>query len=120
MSYDIYLYHSDVKKKVDRGFEIDDFDPPVFLETDVKRFLAGLSEYGYQLESEDEEVQEFVKTVSGCPIQVSVFSSEIAFSVPYGDNSNEAIFEAFKDASVLSDTKSMVLYDPQTEEWVSK
>jgi hypothetical protein len=119
MSYDIYIYHSTVKEKVGQGLAIDEFEPPFLLEEDVKRFLDRLPGYGYQLEFEDKEHKEFIKTVSDCPIQVHLYTTEIAFSIPYWKNCEEAIFEALQDASVLSDSGSMVIYDPQTGEWAS-
>jgi len=117
MSYDIYIYHRTVKEKVKQGLDIDEFEHPILLKDDMKRFLDELPGYGYQLEFEDNESKGFIKTVNECPIQVSVFATEIAFSIPYWKNSDYAIFEALEDTSRLSHSESMVIYNPQTGEW---
>jgi hypothetical protein len=61
--------------------------------------------------------QEFVREVGRCPIQVAIFKTEIAFSVPYWDDGS-AISEALQDASELADTDGWVFYDPQTDTWL--
>jgi hypothetical protein len=46
-----------------------------------------------------------------------VFRTEIAFSVPYWDDAENAIFEALQTARELADIGDIVVYDPQTGGW---
>lgn len=117
MSYDIAIFHSSVKQKIDHGFKIDCFEHSRFEEKDLARFLERLVKYGYKPENEHASIKAFIKEVNACPIQVHIFSTQISFSVPYWSNSESAIFEALQDANELSDSEDMVLYDQQTGEW---
>ena len=115
MSHSISIFHPGVKQNFDEGLGLDEFDHPELEKLEMDRFYARLQKYGYELESEDSRSKVFVKLVANCTIQVSVFRSEISFRVPYGFI--EATFEALQDASELSDSDGMVLYDNQTGEW---
>ncbi len=117
MSYDISIVHSSVKQKVEAGEELDAFEHQPLEEDEIKAFLDRLPGYGYQLELETPEIKSFVKQVMACPIQVTVFDTEISFSVPYWENAEQAIFEALQDASEMCDSGKLALYDPQTGEW---
>lgn len=118
MSYSIYIFHPEVKQRVDSGLEIDEFEHPPLNPSEVAVFLERLETYEYESESKNPESTEYVKNVGGCPITVSIYNTEISFSVPFWEGSNEAIYEAIQDAIELSDSDEMVLYDPQTEEWI--
>lgn len=118
MSYDVYIYHSRVAESVRSGIELDEFDHPPIEPVDLSRFLDRLVKYGYREEQESANNREFIKEIGGCPIQVSVFATEIAFSVPYWDNMAAALAEALQDASELADSDTTALFDPQTEEWM--
>jgi hypothetical protein len=117
MSYDISIFHISVKQKVDEGLVLDGFEHPFLEEKDVARFLERLVKYAYKVESEDTSMKTFMKEVNGCPIEVHVFDTEISFSVPFWESSRSAIFEALQDATELSDSDTMALYDPQAGEW---
>ena len=82
----------------------------------VRNFLDRLQKYGYHLEDETPRRKGFVKQVGDCPVQVGVYDTQIAFSVPYW-NSEDAIFEALQDASELCDSDGLALFNPQTGEW---
>lgn len=117
MSYDIGIYHPSVRDRVEGGEEMDEFDHPQLDAAAVGRFVDALAGCGYGAEPSTSECRAFVKEVSGIPIQVHVFSTEIAFSVPYGKDSKDTIFEALQDASELIEPEHMCLFDSQTGEW---
>jgi hypothetical protein len=118
MSYDVSIFHPMVKQKFDEGLEMDEFEHLPIEKADLIRFFERLEKYGYELEAENPRSKEFVRQVEGCPIQVAVFDTQISFSVPFWENSKAAIFEALQDATELSDSDGMVLYDKQTGERV--
>src|SRR5262245_10471426 len=117
MSYDLGIYHPTVRGRVDGGEEMDEFDHPPLDAASVSRFVESLSAWGYRPEPSTPDCRTFVKSVSGTPVQVHVFATEIAFSVPYGSNSRDAIFEALQDASELVEPEHMCMFNPQTGEW---
>ncbi|WP_153067380.1 hypothetical protein [Steroidobacter cummioxidans] len=115
MSYDIYLYHPSVREESEHGRELDEFSHPSLHKSAVTQFLRGLEQYGYELQSQTAERKTFTKPVGEAQIDVSVYDTEIAFTVAAGDA--DGIFEALQDASELCDSEHMVLFDPQTGEW---
>jgi hypothetical protein len=117
VSYSVLIFDASVKAAAAAGQELDEFKHAPISSSDMERFLARLEKYGYELESENPRSREYVKHVAGCPIQLSVFPSEIAFSVPFWKGSESAIPEALQDASELSDSETTVLFNPQTNEW---
>ena len=117
MSYDIGIYHPTVRSRVESGEEIDGFDHPQIDSAAVARFVESLATYGYKPQPSTPDCREFLKLVSGNPIQVHIFTTEIAFSVPYGNNSKDATFEALQDASELLEHEHMSLFDPQSGGW---
>ena len=117
MSYDIYLFHPSVRQQVEQGRELDEFNHPPLDSSAVEKFINNLAAYGYRLESTTPECRSFIKNMDGCPIQVSVFTTEIAFTIPYWENSQDAIREALQDACDIPEPEAMVLFDPQTGEW---
>jgi hypothetical protein len=117
MSYDIRIYHPTVRERVEAGEEMDGFEHPQFDAEAVSRFVKRLGTWGYQAESTSAKCSTFVKTVSENTIQVRVFATEIAISVPYRREENPAIFEALQDASEMVDTKHMRIFNPQEGKW---
>lgn len=115
MSYGIYLYHPSVREAVEGGRELDEFIHPPLADAAVAQFLEGLEQYGYRLQSRTSERSSFSKPVSGSFGDVSVYDTEVAFTVAGGDE--DAIFEALQDAAELCDAEHMALFDPQTGEW---
>lgn len=118
MTYDLFILHVDVMVKVDEGFELREIDQPDLEPDDVELLVQRLPEYGYELETEDDDSQEFLKHLEGCPILLRIYKTEVALSVPSWEGDDVAIIEACQDAAELSDADSMVTYDPQTDEWV--
>ncbi|MBD7922371.1 hypothetical protein JR064_10725 [Xanthomonas sp. CFBP 8703] len=117
MSYGFQLFHPVVREHTEQGKEIDEFDHPPLDQSAVERFIGKLAKYGYSLEATTPRCHEFVKNIGGCPVQVAVFATEIAFSIPYWQNSQEVIFEALQDASELAEPEHMALFNPQDGEW---
>lgn len=115
MSYVIYLYHPSVREEAERGRELDEFAHPSLAEAAVMQFLGGLERYGYELQSQTAERKIFSKPAGDFHVDVSVYDTEVAFTVAGGDA--DAIFEALQDASELCDSAHMALFDPQTGEW---
>ena len=118
MSYDLRIFNVSIKQKFDAGFRLDEFEPPPLEAMEVERFLKRLTAYGYGLEGETPLRKGFVKQINGCPIQVGVYATEIAFSVPYWGN-QQAIFDALQDASEMCDSGRLALFDPQAGQWLS-
>ena|SRR6185503_2920212 len=115
MSYGIYLYHPSVRAEVEGGRELDEFTHPSLAQAAVTQFLSSLEQYGYVLQSEAGERKTFSKPVGDSSVDVSIYDTEIAFTVSGGDE--DALFEALQDASELCDSEHMALFDPQTGEW---
>lgn len=119
MSYTVTIYERQVKEEVEQsGKELDEVTLVPFAEEDLALFLERLLKYGYTPEDDRSPHREFIRNVNGCPIQVAVFKTEIAFSVPYWDGAEDAIFDALQDAAELSDNENWILFDPQTGEWI--
>jgi hypothetical protein len=112
MSYDLQIYHREVKTQIETGLELDAFEHPKLETEDVEGFLVRLGKYGYTLESETSEVKTFEKG----SITVNVFETMIAFTVPYGLD-DDSIFDALQDSSELIDTGNLALFNPQEDEW---
>lgn len=117
MSYSVQIYHPQVREQAEHGLELDEFQHPPLDPSAVERFVSKLTNYGYSLEASTPACREFVKHINGCPVQVAIFTTEIAFSVPYWQNAQDAIFEALQDASEIIEPDHMVLFNPQDGEW---
>lgn len=117
MSYDVYLYHPDVKTALQNGAELDEVDCPVIPNEVRQQFIERLLKYDFELESQNANCTEFIHKNKKWSIQVAVFSTEIAFTVPYWEDVENAVFEALQTAHELADTGQLAVYDPQTGEW---
>ena len=80
MSYEIYIFHSSVKDKIDSGIKLDAFEHCPIETSEISLFIERLHHYGYK---QGQNSNEFFKNIDDCPIQVHIFNSEISFSVPY-------------------------------------
>jgi hypothetical protein len=117
MSYGFSFFHPEVKRLVGQGLELDAFEHPDLNAASVDQFMNRLVQYGYVVEQESPVCREYVKFVGSCPIQVGVFQTEISFSSPYWNGSDDAIFEALQDSAELCDADHMAIFNPQTGEW---
>jgi hypothetical protein len=116
VSYNLQIFHRDVKTRVESGLELDAFEHPNLETADLEEFLGKIGAYGYTSEAETSgaetpDAQTFVKG----SITLHVFETMIAFSVPYGTE-REEIFEALQDSSELV-TGNLALFNPQEDEW---
>lgn len=118
MSYTVSIFAAEVKQKQLQGLDLDEFEHPEFDPGLLGKFLERLLRYGYVLESANALSKEYVRQAGTCPIQVAVFKTQIAFSVPFWDGCEEAIAEAVQDASELAEPDVWAVYDPQTEDWL--
>ena len=118
MSYDVTIYERQVKQAYDQGKELDEITLVPLDEKDLATFLERLQKYGYTPDHDRTPPSEFIRSVNGCPIQVNIFKTEISFSVPYWQGSEDAIFAALQDATELSDNEEWILFDPQSGEWI--
>ena len=117
MSYNIYLYHPDVKFKAASVDELDEIDMPTIPEDTRQQFVERLLKCDYELETDNPISKQYVHKNRKWSIQVVVFNTEIAFSVPYWDDAENAVFKALQTAHELADGGNLVVFDPQTEEW---
>jgi N-acetyl-anhydromuramyl-L-alanine amidase AmpD len=112
MSYDLQIFHREVKTQVETGLELDSFEHAKLESEDVEEFLERLGKYGYTLEAETPEAKTFVQG----NITVTVFDTMIAFNVPYGLD-DDSIFDALQDSSELIEPGNLALFNPQENEW---
>lgn len=117
MSYDIYIYD-----KSAQGIDIDSDDfgvnMPIISPALIDAFEKRLLKYDYVKCHEDSEHREYEHKNADWGVQVSIFDSEIAFSIPYWDDADNAISEALMTASELCDHGQLLVYDPQNGSWV--
>lgn len=102
MSYDIALYdRSFLRTAIDEDLGDYTSAPKLPAETlgSIKERLLNL---GYTVETESKLCTEFVHPNQGWGLQVTVFSSEIAFSIPYWDDAGAAIAVAKVHARKLA------------------
>lgn len=116
MSYTITAFHPDVRAQALAGKELDEFEHTPLASATVADLRSRLSRYGYVLKTESDQVVEYLKMLDGCPIEVSIFDTEVSFSVPYWEDSDEAIVEAIQDASELFDAQDFGVYNAQFAE----
>lgn len=116
MSYDFQLFHKDARAKIKTEDDFEEIEYPILDKQAVADFIESLKRYDYKQESES-PYREFIKDVEGCPIQVTIFETEISFAIPYWKNSESAIFDALMDASEIMNSDFFAMYDPQSGEW---
>jgi hypothetical protein len=117
MSYDLTIYHRDVRAAVEGGADLEDVSRPAFTREQRDAFERRLLANGYVLEFTSAEHSEYMKTFAGCPVQVAMFECEIGIGIPYWDNVEVAIRAAIKDMTALGD-ETMAMFDPQEGAWL--
>lgn len=113
MSYDIYLY--DISAKNNTNFDPE--NPPDIPASVLNTFKQRLLNHDYRVAHEESDHAEYEHTNAKWGIQVNVFPTEIAFSVPYWDDAEDAMFEALMTANELCDDQRLAVYDPQDGSW---
>jgi hypothetical protein len=112
MSYDICLYEEAFLK---RAFEqnLGDWtnaDP--ISEEKKSRIRQLLVTKGYKGGSG--RVEEYFHPNENWAITVSIYTGEIAITIPYWKDADKAIEAALTDAQDLANASQLMLYDPQT------
>lgn len=117
MAYAILLYPRSVKHDVLDGKELGELVIPPFDDSLNEDLKLRLPVYGYSIESETPLCTEYIHENVKWAIQVAVFRTEIAFSIPYWDESEVAIESALETAYEIADSLDLVVYDQQTGGW---
>lgn len=116
MSYDIGLYdRSFLKAAIAENLDDYTVAPPLPSETLalIKNRLLSL---GYTIEFDGPDYVEYVHPNASWGLQVSVFESEIAFTVPYWDDADSAVAQAKNHARLLALEFGLGLTDQQDGE----
>ena len=116
MSYDIGLYD---KAFLRRAIEEDLGDytvAPRLPSAVIASIRDRLLSLGYTIESEGVNCTEFIHPNDSWALQVAVFKTEIAFSVPYWDDAENAIAKAKSHARLLAQEFDLGLTDQQDGE----
>jgi hypothetical protein len=119
MSYSLYAYAPSVKASHQAGADLDSLEEVEIPENVRLAFVEKLGEFGYRLNHQDEDSEEYVHDGPHGPIEVMVFDSEISASVPYWDDSSRAIDEAARMLTQLASAVGLSVYDPQTDTWIA-
>lgn len=120
MSYDLYLYNPQVKNMLKSGHSIDQIKVPQIPAEVIHSFRNRLEQYDYKLVKADSDRWEYQHVDQNLGVSVSIYNTEICFSVPFWDDFDDALFEARMTSAELSDTPELVVYDPQGQEWLDE
>jgi len=118
MSYDIALYDKIFLKRAIKEKLGDWTGSDPIPESTLHNIREALIKSGYTLEFEGDDYQEYEKKMSGCPVEVSVFKNEIAYTIPYWENAEEAVAAAIIEAKNLAKMNDLGYFDGQEDEAV--
>ena len=113
MSYDIGLYEKQfLKEAIER--DLGDWTNATVIPTTIREAVVErLKSLGYKLEFTSDTCQEWIHPKEEWGLQVSVFNSEIAFSIPYWDDWENAVMEADGLARKIAEEFGLGMHDPQ-------
>jgi hypothetical protein len=118
MSYDIGLYEKNFLKRA-TAEDLGDFTvAPQFSAAQIAAIKERVVALGYSVESDGAGCTEFIHPKASWGLQVSVFKTEVAFSVPYWKDAQAAIAQAKSDARRLAQEFDLGLSDPQDGEMI--
>ena len=117
MSYHVYLFDPSVKTTVLAGKALDEFEHRELSDDQISYFRKRIAAYDFEEAEANEQIAVFEKKIGGCPVSVSIWPSEICFSVPYWDNNEEALFEAGMTAAEINDEGRFAVFNPQAGTW---
>lgn len=118
MSYGIFLYHPLVKtKSLYNKLSPDEFEHPKLTPEQISYFKTRLEAYEYQKNDVVGNIAEYEKYFGKCIVTVTIYQTEIVFSIPYWQNFDRAIFEALMTAYEINDSSQFAVYDPQNGTW---
>ena len=116
MSYDIYLYE---KAFLKRALEqnLDDWTNADLISEEKKgRIRQSLKAKGYRIVGEKPTSQEYRHPNKNWAITVSIYTGEIAITIPYWKDAENAVHVALVDAKEFADVAQLALYDPQADD----
>lgn len=113
MSYDIYLYEKAFLKHALEQNLGDWTNADPISEEKKGRIRQLLADKDYKLVGEKPESQEYLHPNEDWAITVSIYTGEIAISLPYVKDAANAVAAASTDAKKLADVAQLTLYDPQ-------
>ena len=111
------LPHPDVKAAMDGGKDIDAFAHTPIPEEARQEFIRILMGYRYELESESDGCVEYIHTNKEWGIQVRIFKTQIAFSVPFWEQAEDAIMDASMAASEIAHDVNLKVFHPDDGTW---
>jgi hypothetical protein len=117
MSYNVSLYTNAVKVAVLAGSDLEDLQNIPIPDEILSQFKMRIEKFGYKIESTNATCNEYIHPNPKWAIQVVVFKTQIAFSIPYWDDSENAIMDALMTAHEIADDLGLSVYDPQTNGW---
>lgn len=116
MSYQVFLYDKEFLRKAIEH-DIGDYSAaPMFPTELIEAIRQRLISFGYSVETESKSCTEFIHQNERWGLQASVYSGEIAFSIPYWDDAVSAIIEAKEHAQALAREFDLGLTDQQDGE----
>lgn len=118
MSYDIGLYDKQFLKKAIAEDLGDMTIAPQFSAAQLAAIKERVVAWGYSVESDGAGCTEFIHPTESWGLQVSVFKTEVSFSVPYWKDAQAAIAQAKSDARRLAQEFDLGLTDPQDGETI--
>lgn len=117
MSYTVSLYTSDVKDAALAGTDLEDLQNIPIPADLLEKFKTRIEKFRYKIETNNASCAEYIHPNPKWGVHVVVFKTQIAFSIPYWDDSENAIMEALMTAHEIADDLGLCVYDPQTDEW---
>ena len=82
MSYAIYLFHPEVKKRsLQNKLSLDEFEHPKLTAEQISYFRKRIEAYEYQELNVKDKIAEYEKYFDRCPVTISIYETEIVFSV---------------------------------------
>lgn len=118
MSYDIGLYdRAFLRKAIDEDLGDYRVAPP-FSPDMIAEIKSRLLNMGYLIEADNDHCTEYIHPNGAWGLQVTVFKTEITFSVPYWDDADAAVAHAKADARRLADEFCLGLTDQQNGELI--
>ena len=116
MSYSCHIYSCSEKANSNIGKKAESLQLNKIEASTLNEFQQRLKKYQYKLQRINGDSQHYEKEIASSVIEVIVTPNCISFSVAY--NNPDLIFKLLQDATELSDSEELALYNPQTGEWI--
>ncbi len=102
------------------GGNLDDMDHLRLSPTARSTLLAKLESDGFEIAAEHEGRAVFLRRLSTAEVRVTVLETEVELDLLGDDSMSEPPSTLLEAAFELLDPESLVLYDPETDEWPRK